>query len=558
MRAISCLVLASFLWSVPAAAAERHMVAAAHPAAVAAGLEVLEAGGTAADAAVAVQTVLGLVEPQSSGLGGGAFALYWDAASRTLHSFDGRETAPATARPGRFLETDGKRMKFWRAVIGGQSVGVPGTPRLLEVLHKRFGKRRWSDLFAPARKLAREGFEVSPRLAASIADARGLDAFPTTKAYFHQGTGAPLAPGTLLKNPAYLATLGAIADNGADAFYSGALGEAIVEAAKATSIGPPTITLGDLAAYWVVERPPVCLAYRGREVCGMGPPTSGGVAVGQILGLLRGFDLEALGPGPDSTHLIAEAEKLAYADRARYLGDGDFVPVPVRGLLDAGYLATRAGLIDLPRAGPKAVAGEPPMKKGWLPPAGDPREGNGTSHFVIRDSLGNALSITTTIESGFGSRVMVAGFLLNNELTDFDFQPTREGRSVANRVEGGKRPRSSMSPTIVMEQGEPMLLIGSPGGSRIIAYVAQALIAILDWGLSPQAAVAQGHVLHRNGKALELEAGTEAADWAEALQARGHAVKLRKLNSGLHAIQIRDGKLIGAADPRREGVAKGR
>ncbi len=290
----------------------------------------------------------------------------------------------------------------------------------------------------------------------------------------------------------------------------------------------------------------------------MGPPTSGGVAVGQILGLLRGFDLEALGPGPDSTHLIAEAEKLAYADRARYLGDGDFVPVPVRGLLDAGYLATRAGLIDLARAGPKAVAGEPPMKKGWLPPAGDPREGNGTSHFVIRDSLGNALSITTTIESGFGSRVMVAGFLLNNELTDFDFQPTREGRSVANRVEGGKRPRSSMSPTIVMEQGEPMLLIGSPGGSRIIAYVAQALIAILDWGLSPQAAVAQGHVLHRNGKALELAAGTEAADWAEALQARGHAVKLRKLNSGLHAIQIRDGKLIGAADPRREGVAKGR
>ena len=338
----------------------------------------------------------------------------------------------------------------------------------------------------------------------------------------------------------------------------GRIAAAIVAAAAATSIGPATITRDDMAAYRVVERAAVCLDYRGRQVCGMGPPTSGGIAVGQILGLLRGFDLAALGPGPQSAHLIAEAEKLAYADRARYLGDADYVAVPVAGLLDAGYLAERARRIDPVQSSGKAEAGTPPAKKTWAPPSGDPREGAGTSHFVIRDSAGNALSMTTTIESGFGSRVMAAGFLLNNELTDFDFQPTREGRPVANRVEGGKRPRSSMSPTIVLEDGRPLLLIGSPGSSRIIAYVAQALIAILDWGMAPQAAVAQGHILHRNGKALELEAGTVAEGWAGALRARGHEVKVRPLGSGLHAILIRGGRLLGGADPRREGIVAGR
>ena len=331
-------------------------------------------------------------------------------------------------------------MKFWRAVIGGQSVGVPGTVRLLEVLHKKFGKRRWGDLFAPAKRLARDGFEISPRLAASIAKARGLDRFPETKAYFFDTDGAPLGPGTRLGNPAYLKTLRALADNGADAFYEGDIAAEVFAAARVTTIGPPTITAEDLAAYRVIERPPVCLDYRGRNVCGMGPPTSGGIAVGQILGLLRGFDMAALGPGPASVHLIAEAEKLVYADRARYLGDSDFVPVPVQGLLDSGYLADRAKAIDPKRAGPKADAGEPPSRRGWRPPAGDPREGNGTSHFVIRGANGDALSITTTIESGFGSRVMAAGFLLNNELTDFDFEPTRKGRAVANRVEGGQAP----------------------------------------------------------------------------------------------------------------------
>ncbi len=534
------------------------MVVAAHPSGVEAGIAVLEAGGTAADAAVAVQLVLGLVEPQSSGLGGGAFALYWDAESRTLHAFDARETAPALARPERFLDAQGKGMKFWRAVIGGQSVGVPGTPRLLEVLHRRFGTRPWKDLFGPALRLAKDGFEVSPRLAASIAKARGLDRFAATSAYFLDATGAPPAAGTRLRNPAYAATLRRLANDGADAFYEGRIAAAIVAAAAATSIGPATITRDDMAAYRVVERAAVCLDYRGRQVCGMGPPTSGGIAVGQILGLLRGFDLAALGPGPESAHLIAEAEKLAYADRARYLGDADFVAVPVAGLLDAGYLAERAGRIDPVRSSGKAEAGTPPAKKTWRPPSGDPREGAGTSHFVIRDGAGNALSMTTTIESGFGSRVMAAGFLLNNELTDFDFRPTREGRPVANRVEGGKRPRSSMSPTIVLEDGRPLLLIGSPGGSRIIAYVAQALIAILDWGMAPQAAVAQGHILHRNGKALELEAGTVAEGWAGALSARGHEVKVRPLGSGLHVIVIRDGRLEGAADPRREGIVAGK
>lgn len=535
------------------------MVAAAHPLAVRAGYDVLKDGGTAADAAVAVQLVLNLVEPQSSGIGGGAFLLYWDAAAKTLHTIDGRETAPAKATPKRFLEADGSPMKFSKALIGGQSVGVPGTLRLLEAMHRRFGKSAWAKLIEPAIALSENGFPISPRLAKSIAQAknRGLDRFPVARAYFFAPEGAPHPAGYLLRNPVFAATLRSIAAGGADAIYTGEIAQDIVAAVRETSLVANNITLQDLATYQAKNRPPVCVDYRDYSVCGMGPPTSGGLTVGQILGMMGRFDLKAIGWNAEFVHLYAEAAKLAYADRALYMADSDFVAVPEVGLVDPQYLKTRARLIDREKSTGKALPGKPPAKKAmdWAPSAASNRMG--TSHFVIRDSYGNALSMTTTIESGFGSRVMVRGFLLNNELTDFSRTPEKDGRPVANRVEGGKRPRSSMAPTIVFKDGAPYLLIGSPGGSRIINYVAKSLFAILDWEMDPQDALETGHFTHRNGKTLDLEAGTAAAAFTGTLSAKGHKLKVRNLNSGLHAILIKNGLLTGAADPRREGKARG-
>ena len=539
--------------------AERFMVAAANSYAVHAGVDILKRGGNAADAAIAVQLILNLVEPQSSGIGGGAFLLYWDAITKTLHTLDGRETAPAAATPLRFLESDGKPMKFLKALIGGQSVGVPGTLRLLETMHQRFGKMPWVDLFGPAIKLAETGFIVSPRLAKSIARAKksGLDRFPAARAYFFDVDGTALQEGDLLKNTEFAATLRLIARDGANAFYTGDVAKDIVAAVSETSSVANNITMQDLAGYEAKSRPPICIAYRAYKVCGMGPPTSGGLAVAQILGLLEHFDLEVLGWNADLVHLFVEAAKLAYADRSHYMADADFVDVPVSGLVDPGYLKGRAGLIDTEKSHGQALPGDPPPKKVryWAPDAN--RDRAGTSHFVIRDTFGNALSMTTTIESGFGSRVMTRGFLLNNELTDFSRVPKKNGKPVANRVEGGKRPRSSMAPTIVFKDGEPFLLIGSPGGSRIINYVAKSLIAILDREMDLQEALETGHFVHRNGTALNLEAGTLATGFTDVLRAKGHRVTVRNLNSGLHAILIKDGKLIGAADPRREGVAMG-
>lgn len=537
----------------------RFMVAAANPHAVRAGHHVLKNGGTAVDAAIAVQMVLNLVEPQSSGIGGGAFLLYWDAQSKTLHTIDGRETAPASAKPERFLEPDGSKMKFSKAVIGGQSVGVPGTLRLLDMAHQKFGKTQWKALFAPAIELAENGFNISPRLAGAIRSAqkRGLGKFPTTRTYFFATDGAPLPQGHLLKNPAFAKTLRAIATGGATAFYTGEIAKNIVAAVDDTSLLPNNITLSDLKHYEAKMRAPVCIDYRGYDVCGMGPPTSGGLTVGQILGLLAPYNVREIGWNSEFAHLFAEVSKLAYADRGFYIADADYVPVPVKGLIDPGYLKLRAKSIDRQQSKGKAKPGKPPAKQTmrWAPSVNPDRAG--TSHIVIRDQYGNALSMTTTIESGFGSRVMVRGFLLNNELTDFDRLPEKDGRLIANRVEGGKRPRSSMAPTIVFKNGEPYLLIGSPGGSRIINYVAKSLVAILDWEMDPQDALEIGHFLHRNGKTLDLERGTGAVTFSEALEALGHTIAVRDLNSGLHAILIKDGKLIGAADPRREGIALG-
>jgi len=543
----------------PPVMAEKFMVAAAHPLASRVGHAVLAGGGNAMDAAVAVQMVLNVVEPQSSGIGGGAFMLYWDAKARRLMAFDGRETAPRAAGPDYFKLPDGSFRSFWGAVKGGGSVGVPGTLAMLELAHRMHGRQSWASLFEPAIRHAEEGFEISSRLGASIAlaESKGLGSFPETTAYFFNPDGSPKAPGTLLRNPVFAETLTTIAKEGVKAFYTGPIARDIVAAVSATADNPGLMTLEDLASYKAKIRAPVCMTYRGHEVCGMGPPSSGALTVGQILGMLEHFDLPGIGPTPEAAHLFAEASKLAYADRGLYMADSDFTRMPTKGLLDRGYLTIRAQQISRDKAIEKAEPGNPPWRDAALR-APDPQlERPGTSHFVIRDTEGNAVSMTTTIESGFGSRVMVRGFLLNNELTDFSFRPSRNGRPVANRIEGGKRPRSSMAPTIVLRDGEPMLLVGSPGGSRIIAYVAQTLIGVLDWGMNPQAAINLGHVVNRNG-ATDLEAGTGAADLAEALNALGHETRVRDLNSGLHAILIRpDGTLLGGADPRREGLVLG-
>jgi len=541
-----------------AVTASRHMIAAANPVASQAGHDVLLAGGNAIDAAIAVQFMLNLVEPQSSGIGGGAFLVYFDAATSTLTTFDGRETAPAAAMPDYFIGADGKPMKFFKAVPGGRSVGVPGTLKLLQVIHDKYGSKPWSDLIMPTAKLARDGFAISPRMAGSIARSAeyGLDAFPAARAYFFSADGAPKSAGTILKNPDFAATLETIAEKGAAAFYAGPVGEALVATIRSSPVNPGLMTLQDLAAYKIVERSPVCMAYRGYDVCGMGPPSSGALTVGQILAMLSHFDLPSMGAGVDAVHLIAEASKRAFADRGLYMADADHVRVPVAGLLDPAYMTFRAQGIDRLMTTGRAKAGNPPWKDAVNRAADLSPDRPGTSHFVIVDRQGNAVSMTTTIETGFGSRLMTGGFLLNNEMTDFSFVPQRNGRMVANRVAGGKRPRSSMAPTIVMKNGKPYLLVGSPGGSRIIGYVAKTLIAILDWGMDPQAAIDLGHFINRNGD-TDLEQNTAVAAMKDDLESRGHKVKIRDLNSGLHAILIAPDKLIGGADPRREGLVLG-
>lgn len=536
--------------------AERFMVAAAHPQAAQAGYEVLERGGHAVDAMVAVQLMLNLVEPQSSGIGGGAFLLYWDAEDERLYTFDGRETAPAAAGPDYFLDEAGEPLPFWEALVGGRSVGVPGTLKLLEHVHREHGSLPWADLVRPAAELARRGFEISPRLAESIAAAQEheLDRYETTREYFFEPNGSPKPAGSTLKNPALADTLDLIAQQGSRPFYEGELAERIVETVR----GPRPaglMTLEDLKQYQVKAREPVCVPYRDYRVCGMGPPTSGGLTVGQILGMLERFNMADM-PREQAIHVYLESAKLAYADRARYMADSDFVDVPVEGLIDPDYLASRSELIDPDQAMSEARAGSPPgtSRLAWA----DQRqpEPAGTSHFTIQDAQGNAISMTTTIETGFGSRLMVDGFLLNNELTDFSFRPEVDGEPVANRVQGGKRPRSSMSPTIVFRDDDPYLLIGSPGGSRIINYVAKTLVALLDWELQPQAALSLGHFVNRNG-ITELEDGTAVTAYEEPLRELGHEITTRVQNSGLHAIRIQDGRLTGAADPRREGEALG-
>jgi gamma-glutamyltranspeptidase / glutathione hydrolase len=537
-------------------------VAAANPIAAQAGHDVLRRGGSAVDAMIATQLMLGLVEPQSSGIGGGAFLLVHDAKRKRLVTFDARETAPAAAKPERFIGSDGLPLKFYDAVVGGKSVGVPGTVALLAATHAKYGRLPWKSLFEPAIEMAERGFPFSQRLQTQVRADRFLKTNPAARAYFYDAGGEPWRVGHLLKNPDYAATLRAIADRGPSAFYTGEIASNIVSAIRSHA-NPGDMTEADLGAYRVIEREPVCGRYRGLRVCGMGPPSSGGIAVAQILAYVERFPLSQWGPNSvDGVHVISEAGRLAFADRNRFIADPDFV-APPRGLLDPAYLKLRSGLIDPAKSMRRADPGSPDERRSAVALGDDQSlEFRSTSHISIIDRDGNAVSMTTTIEDQFGARMLVHGFLLNNELTDFSMLPQENGVAIANNVQPGKRPRSSMAPTIIYDrQNRPVIITGSPGGSAIINYVAKSIIAMVDWGLSPQAAADLPNFGSRNGP-TELESGSALVSLKSELEKRGHVVNVMEFTSGLHILQrvgtAENSRWRGGADPRREGAVIGR
>ncbi|MBV7566851.1 gamma-glutamyltransferase [Pseudomonas sp. PDM27] len=556
--------------------AEKYMAAAANPLAAEAGREMLRRGGSAIDAAIAMQAVLTLVEPQSSGIGGGALIVLWD--GKAVRTYDGRETAPAGATEKLFLQANGQPMGFTQAQIGGRSVGTPGVLRALELAHGKHGRLPWAQLFEPAIRLAEQGFAISPRLHQLIAADSSMPRSPEMMAYFRNADGSPKAVGTNLKNPALAAVFKRIAHEGPDALYKGPIAEEIAAKVQGHA-NPGSLSLTDLANYQAKERAPLCTDYKRWQVCGMPPPSSGGIAVAQILGTLQALEARdkrlALAPlkpvkttapagsepDPQAVHLISEAERLAYADRAQYLADTDFVPVPVKGLVDPGYLASRAALIGERSMG-TAKPGTPPGIQVAYAPDRSPLRIS-TSQVVAVDDAGGAVSMTTTIESAFGSHIMVQGFMLNNEMTDFSFIPEENGQKVANRVEPGKRPRSSMAPTLIFDRqsGEFLATVGSPGGSQIIEYVAKSTIGLLDWNLDAQAAINLPNFGSRNGP-TELEQGQFSPALIQALKDKGHSVSEIDMTSGTQVIvRVKDAQgkasLTGGADPRREGQALG-
>ena len=541
----------------PAAVHGTGMVSAADPRAAAAGREILDAGGTAADAAVATMLALTVVEPQSSGIGGGGFLVYHDAATGRIGTIDGREKAPAAATPAYFLDSAGKPRAHGDAVPGGLSVGVPGNLRLAEIAHAHHGKLPWARLFQPAIRLARDGFALSPRMHDSLSSPNALARSTAWgRAYFYDAGGNPKPLGTILRNPALAATLTEISRKGPDYFYHGANAAAIVATTRGSARNPGMLTISDLAAYQAKERPAVCAPYRQYRICGMGPPSSGATTVYATLKQLERFDLAGLGPNnPVAWHLIADSMRLAYADRDAYLGDPEFVHVPVAGLTDGAYLAGRSQLLLTDRAIPHVTAGTPPGARATMPaPSG---EVPATTHFVVADSAGDVASYTSTIEGGWGSGLTVGGYFLNNELTDFTFAPVQpNGSPVANRPDGGKRPMSSMSPTIVYgPDGKVRLAIGAAGGPTIIAQVAKSLIAVLDWKMSAQAAIAAPNIMGW-GDQLMVERGTELEAMAPALRAMGHEIVMRPPGTfKANAVERIGGRWVGGADPRSEGVA---
>ncbi|MDZ5634572.1 gamma-glutamyltransferase [Janthinobacterium sp. GMG1] len=547
-------------------AAQKFMVAAANPLAADAGYQMLKKGGSAIDAAIATQLVLTLVEPQSSGIGGGAFLLY--STTKGVQAFDGRETAPAAADEHLFQNADGSPVSRATGVVGGRSVGAPGVLRMLELAHKEHGKLPWATLFGPAIKLAHGGFPVSQRLNGLLNWDQALKRDPVAAAYFYDREGKAWPVGHVLKNPQLARTLREIARGGADAFYSGRIARDIAAKVASHPTNPGKLTAQDIAGYRAKVREPVCSDYKAWTVCGMPPPSSGGIAIAQMLGMLEVKDIRPYAPvdgvlDAQAIHLFSEAGRLAYADRNRYVADTDFVPLPGNGIasmLDKTYLAQRASLIGDKSMG-KAKPGTPPgMQVAWG--MDNALQRPSTSHLVAVDAFGGGLSMTTSVEDAFGSRQMVDGFLLNNQLTDFSFDSRDADGPIANRVEAGKRPRSAMSPTLVFEKGTHKLVLatGSPGGSSIINYVAKVLVGTMDWGLNVQQAISLPNFGSRNGP-TELEKGRAPAAQVEALQAMGHEVRVIEQNSGLQGIMRLNahGKdfWFGGADPRREGMVRG-
>ncbi|WP_122032444.1 gamma-glutamyltransferase [Aliivibrio sp. EL58] len=530
------------------------MIASANPYASEAGAEMLRKGGNAIDAMVATQLVLGLVEPQSSGIGGGAFLVYWNAKQQELTTFDGRETAPLEVTPQLFQDDKGQPLKFYDAVVGGRSVGTPGTVKLMWDTHQKLGKLDWKTLFEPAIDLATNGFTVSPRLAKLVDnDQEFLQRSPAAKAYFFNQDGSPIKAGQKLKNPDYAKTLQVISEQGAVAFYQGKMAQDIVNTVRNETSNPGVLNLIDFTAYQVKEREPVCAPYRQYAICGMGPPSSGALALGQIMGVLSHYPISDMGKdNVQSWRLLGDASRLAFADRGKYMADSDYVPMPTQGLLDKTYLEKRAELLKGKNALAETSAGSPPWSHANNYALDEAIELPSTSHFSIVDKDRNVVSITTTIENGFGSRLMVGGFLLNNELTDFSFRSHVDGVPIANRIEPGKRPRSSMAPTIVMKDNKPYMAIGSPGGSQIIGYVVKTLVAHLDWSLDLQQAIDLPNMNNRFG-AFEIEKDTTAEAWVPKLEKLGFKVQVKELNSGVQAIKLQGNSLVGAADPRREG-----
>jgi gamma-glutamyltranspeptidase / glutathione hydrolase len=544
----------TFAISLPAAAQNVGVASSADPRATEAGMQMLRQGGSASDAAMAMMIALSVVEPQSSGIGGGGFLLYNDSASGKLTTINGRETAPAAATPDRFMGADGKPIPFLKAMPGGRSVGVPGNLRLMEAAHKKWGKLRWAKLFDPAIKLAQDGFAVNATLAQRLGQVEPLwKDFPEARKLYWVN-GKPATVGTIIKNPAMAKTLKKLARGGPKAFYSGSVAKTLLTTINTSPINPGDMTIADLAAYKAKEQKALCAPYRVYVVCGMGPPSSGATTVLQILGSIERFDMATMGKDdPRSWHVIAEAMQLAYADREKYLGDPDFVKVPVEGLIDRQYLAGRSALISIDKSLPKYEAG--------IPPGAEPRtaaisgEVSGTSHFVAVDKSGNIANMTSTIEGVFGSQLIAGGYMLNNELTDFTFAPEKDGAPIANRVQGGKRPLSSMSPTIVYDaKGKPVLALGSAGGKRIIMHVTKTLIGALDFGLPLDKAIAMSNIYFGGGK-VQVEQNTPTAALADKIAALGQAVEVTDAGSKVNGAQMVNGKWTAAADPRSEGNA---
>jgi len=538
----------------PPAGTTSGAVSAADPRAAQAGVEILRAGGSAADAAAAVMLALTVVEPQSSGIGGGGFVVYNDEPRHAVTTFDGREAAPMAATPSYFLGPDGQPRAHSDAVPGGLSVGVPGSIRLIEHVHDRYGRLPWARLFGPAIRLARDGFAITPRLRAALSSPESpARSTAWGRAQFYDANGEPKPVGTLLRNPDLAATLEQIAAHGPDWFYHGPNAQALVNTARSSPRNPAMIATGDLASYDAKERPAVCAMYRVYRICGMGPPSSGATTVFAILKQLERFDMTALGPrSPVAWHLIADSMRLAYADRDTYVGDPDFVRVPVPGLTDSRYLASRSALLSPDHALPDVQPGTPPGAQAMSHAPSS--EVPATTHFVVVDTAGNVASYTSTIEGGFGSGLTTGGYILNNELTDFTFAPVRNGAPVANRPEGGKRPMSSMSPTIVYgPDGRVRIAIGAAGGPTIIAQVAKALIGVLDWNLSAQDAIALPQIMGW-GNRVTVERGTWLEAMVPQLQAMGHQIVIVAPGYKANAIERVNGRWVGAADPRSEGT----